>query len=351
MRGFRAVAALAVLAALLVPVTVQAADSPRQPGQPRSGPGGSDYSNSYRVHQGGLLDQGWYVFEPTSPLPKKAPVTIISHGYGEYDGYDMMKALIEHTVKHGSIVIYPRWQATPITPCPGPYYIDPCVKNTATAIKQAIRYLQGSTSRVQPDLTRASYFGFSFGGILTANMTNRWKALGLPKPRVIMLDDPHDGGLPLSGPNEPALDDSLTGIPADVLLECHSGAKGVMSKATFENSSCNAVFAKVPQIPTSRRSLVMSYDDAHGTPVLSSKHGVCAGGGTPSEGKETKVSLDAYDWNYCWRTWDALRDYAFKGTDKAYALGSTPEHRSLGKWSDGTPVKPLKIQTSGPIRP
>ena len=42
---------------------------------------------------------------------------------------------------------------------------------------------------------KTSYFGFSFGGIITANLTNRWRKLHLPKPRAIWLEDPHDGGL------------------------------------------------------------------------------------------------------------------------------------------------------------
>ena len=65
---------------------------------------------------------------------------------------------------------------------------------------------------MQPDLAKASYSGFSFGGIVTANMANRYKALRLPRPRAIFLDDPHDGGL--AGAGEPALDNSLAGIPS-----------------------------------------------------------------------------------------------------------------------------------------
>ena len=34
-----------------------------------------------------------------------------------------------------------------------------------------------------------------------------------------------------------------------------------------------------------------------------------------------------------------------------YALGNTPQHRNMGRWSDGTPIIPLKIQDAAPIRP
>ena len=151
----------------------------------------------------------WYVFEPIGPRPKKAPVAVIMHGYFEFSGYSQMAALIRHTVRKGTIVIYPRWQTDIATPCPGPIDIEPCIASAVNGIKGALSYLRSSPRHVQPRLRKASYFGFSFGGIITANLANRWKSLELPKPRAIFLDDPHDGAL--TGTDEPALDDDLGG--------------------------------------------------------------------------------------------------------------------------------------------
>jgi|tagenome__1003787_1003787.scaffolds.fasta_scaffold20977377_3 hypothetical protein len=312
-----------------------------QPAQPKSGPGGSDYAHaSWRVSSGGTGANAWYVFEPTRPRPAKAPVAIVMHGYYEFSGYGQMYELIQHTVRKGSIVIYPRWQTAIATPCPGPFNVEPCITSAVRGIRGALAYLRASRRRVQPDLGKASYFGFSFGGIVTANMANRYKALRLPRPRAIFLDDPHDGGL--AGVGEPALDNSLAGIPSDVRLECHSGAAGVISEPGKQDSSCNALFPKLRRIPKGNKSLVLTHTDAHGTPPLSSTHGVCAGG---------RGQADAYDWNFCWKVWDALRSCAYDGTDCRYALGNTPQHRSNGRWSDGTPVIPLKIQAAAPLRP
>jgi len=211
-------------------------------------------------------------------------------------------------------------------------------------IRGAISYLRSHRNRVQPDLRRTSYFGFSFGGIITANLANRYRSLALPRPRAILLDDPHDGGL--AGPGEPALDDSLAGIPRDVRFECHSGADGVISEPGKASSSCNAVFPKLAQIPKRNKDLVLTHTDAHGQPPLSSAHGVCSGGGIGSGGP-----ANAYDWNFCWKVWDALRSCAYTGTDCRYALGNTRQHRFLGRWSDGVPVLPLKIQKAAPIAP
>jgi hypothetical protein len=60
---------------------------------------------------------------------------------------------------------------------------------------------------------------------------------------------------------------------------------------------------------------------------------------------------DAYDWSFCWKVWEALRSCALQQRFCRYALGDTRRHRSLGRWSDGRPVTPLKVQDEAPILP
>jgi hypothetical protein len=325
----------------------QARAAATQPPQPTSGPGGSDYSHAdLRVSSGGSGNDAWYVFEPISPRPASAPLAIVMHGYFEFAGYDQMYALIRHSVLKGDVVIYPRWQTGIADPCPGPFNIEPCVASAVNGIRGALSYLRGSPSRVQPQLDRASYFGFSFGGIITANLANRYRSLDLPRPRAIFLDDPHDGGL--AGFGEPALDDSLSGIPSDTLVQCHSGADGVISEPGKGDSSCNAVFPKIGQIPKPNKDLVLTHTDAHGAPPLSSAHGVCAGPGSAAFGR---FAVDAYDWDFCWKVWDALQSCAYEPKDCSYALGNSHNHRFLGRWSDGQPITALTVQDEAPIRP
>jgi len=342
-KGLMSAAALACV--LFFATAAQAAVT--QPPQPKSGPGGSDYPHAgMRVSSGGSGSDAWYVFQPKGPRPERAPLAIVMHGYYEFAGYDSMEAFIEHTVRQGSVVIYPRWQTGIAEPCPGPYYIEPCLDSAVNGIHGAMGYLSSKPNAVRPERRRTSYFGFSFGGIITANLANRYRDLGLPKPRAIFLDDPHDGGL--NGPGEPALDDTLGGIPKSVKLECHSGAEGVISEPGKEGSSCNAVFSLLGGIPDRNKDLVMTRTDDHGEPALSSAHGVCAGGdpaATPFG------APNAYDWNFCWKVWDALRSCAYSGTDCGYALSDTRRHRSMGRWSDGRRVKPLTIQDDPPLRP
>jgi len=330
---------LATVVLLAAVSASQAAAAVTQPRQPRSGPGGSDYPHrGVRVHGGGSGSDAFFVFEPVRPRPRRAPLAIVMHGYFEYAGYGQMSALIRHTVRKGNVVIYPRWQTGGVEPCPGPFDIEPCVTSAVNGIRGGMKYLRAGKGRVRPRLDRTSYFGFSFGGVITANLANRYEALHLPDPRAIFLDDPHDGGL--AGAGEPALDDSLAGIPPTTLLQCHSGADGVIGEPGKGDSSCNAVFPKLGHIAPRNKDLVLTHTDAHGTPELSSKHGVCAG-----------TTADAYDWSFCWKVWDALRSCAYAGRDCRYALGDTPQHRSTGRWSDGVPVTPLEIQDAAPIGP
>jgi len=336
----RAAAAIIVawLALLSGPSWTSAAVT--QPSQPKAGPGGSKYSHGdWRVSSGGTGSDAWFVFEPIDPQPASAPVAVIMHGYFEFSGYDQMYELIRHTVRKGSIVIYPQWQTGVVTPCPGPYDIEPCMTSAVNGIRGALSHLQASADRVQPELDRASYFGFSFGGIITANLANRYASLGLPEPKAIFLDDPHDGGF--AGPDEPALDDSLAGIPSTVKLQCHTGATSV-SAPDGAVATCNAVFPRLGHIPKKNKDLVLTYDDAHGEPPLSSSHGVCAA---------YPGSADAYDWKFCWKVWDALRTCAYSRRGCQSALGNTRKHRSMGKWSDGEPIAPLKIKDVAPIAP
>jgi hypothetical protein len=332
------VLALAALAFALL--TGSAAAAVTQPPQPKSGPGGSDYSyRGWRVSSGGSGADAWYAFEPVGPKPRKAPLAIVMHGYYEFSGYDQMYDFIRHTVRKGSVVIYPRYQTGTAVPCPGPFDIEPCMRSASKGIRGALAHLRARGSRVQPQLRETSYFGFSFGGIITINLANRYRALHLPKPRAIFLDDPHDGGL--AGFDEPAVDDSLSGIPRTVKLQCHSGSQGVIGEPNTANGSCNAIFPKLWRIPKANKDLVLTRPDTHGDPGLSSLHGVCAA---------RKGAADDYDWNFCWKVWDGLRDCAYHGTHCGYALGNTARHRSNGRWSDGVPVVPLKIQDAAPIR-
>jgi hypothetical protein len=320
-----------------------------QPAQPSSGPGGSEYAHGdWIISSGGTGADAWYVFQPADPRPASAPVVMMLHGYGEYAGHDYAYQFIRHTVRKGNVVIYPRWQTGATVPCPGPFNIEPCITSATTGILDGIAWLQADpANRVQPELDKATYFGFSFGGIITANLGNRHVSLGLPEPRAIFLEEPHDGGL--TAPGEPALDDSLAGIPSTTLFNCIVGDVGVITQPGKAGSSCNAVLPMLGHIPAANKDIVLAYSDTYGSTDVSAVHGLCGSSANPNANPFTV--LDALDYYGCWKIFDALRSCALSGTYCEYALGNTIEHRYLGLWSDGVPIRVLKVQDNAPIAP
>ena len=124
-------------------------------------------------------------------------------------------------------------------------------------------------------------------------------------------------------------------------LQCHSGADGVIAEANKANSQLQRHLPEARPHPEANKDLVLTDTDTHGEPPSPPGTG-CARDSGPA---------DAYDWNFCWKVWDALRSCAYSATNCRYALGNTRQHRSNGRWSDGVPVTPLKIQDAAPIRP
>ena len=55
------------------------------------------------------------------------------------------------------------------------------------------------------------------------------------------------------------------------------------------------------------------------------------------------MMVNALDYYGTWKLFDALCDAAFYGKNREYALGNTQQQRYMGVWSDGVPVKELKV--------
>ena len=293
---------------------------PAPPGQPPDGPGGSDYAHtSYTVVERGLGDRKYWVYQPAEPQPAQAPVVVFLHGWGALSPNPYLFWL-EHLVQKGNIVIYPKYQASWLTPT------DTFTENAIDAVKDALNWLERDPGRVKPDRTKFAILGHSYGGAITVNMAHRWQSAGLPQPRAIMPVQPgtEDGGIDNI--------DSLSDIPSSVLMNCHVGSDDEVAGREV----CDIIWDRTGHIPAANRDYVVMYSDDYGEPDLDADHH--APTGSPN-GRE----VDALDWYGFWKDFDALRDCAFYGTNCAYGVGDTPEHRFMGFWSDGTPVRELQI--------
>ncbi len=238
----------------------------------------------------------------------------------------------------GNVVIYPRWQTGVADPVPRPVRHRAVHDVGGERHPRRARVPARGRSRVQPRARRTSYFGFSFGGIITANLANRYRRCGLPKPRAIFLDDPHDGGL--NGVGEPALDDSLAGIPST--REARSATRAPRASSpepSKADGSCNAVFPKLRAHPGAEQG-------PRADPRRRARHAGAVAAARRL--RRAAGAADAYDWNFCWKVWDALRSCAYCGHVAAATRSATRrKHRSNGRWSDGVPITPLKIQDGG----
>ncbi|HEX6649582.1 MAG TPA: alpha/beta hydrolase, partial [Pyrinomonadaceae bacterium] len=154
------------------------------PLQPDSGPGGKQSPHASviknRYDKGG---QEYWIYEPDSPKPRSAPVIVFLHGWGGMNPL-YYGAWLDHLVKRGNIVIYPRYQQNLLTP------IGDFTPNTIHAVKDAIDRLKTEPGHVTADLSRFATVGHSLGGVLAANVAALASESGLPRVSAVMSVEP-----------------------------------------------------------------------------------------------------------------------------------------------------------------
>lgn len=322
-------APLCPLIAVLVSAAL-AAQAPKPPEQPKSGPGGSDYAHKRVVsHVYGQGVEQYWLLEPAEPTPKSAPLIVFNHGWlGMYPAVYL--GWLHHVVRRGSIVVFPRYQENAFTP---PWTFAP---NAIAAVKHAIEELK-KPGHVTPDLDKFALIGHSAGGAMTADIAALAAREKLPKPKAILILQPGRGLRGAKSPLFPPAD--YAKIPADTLLLVVVGADDIV----VGDITAKEIFQGVPQIPADSKDFIVVQTDRHGSPPLVADHiSPCAplNPGPLLMGQ----GCNALDYYAYWKLFDALTDFAFSGKHKQFALGNTPEQRFMGKWSDGTPVRELVVR-------
>src|SRR5678816_3915646 len=149
---------------ILFSLNIVSSQSVTPPSQPQTGPGGKQYTHaSVTKNRYGKGGQEYWIYEPDSPKPRTAPVIVFLHGWG---GMNPMYygAWIDHLVKRGNIVIYPRYQANLLTP------IKDFTPNTISAVKDAVNRLKTGKGHATADFIRFAAVGHSLGGLLAATV-------------------------------------------------------------------------------------------------------------------------------------------------------------------------------------
>lgn len=330
------------------------------PAQPAKGPGGKEYSHTAVIKN--RYEQGvkeYWIYEPDQPKPTSAPVIVFLHGWSAMDPA-VYGAWIDHLVKRGNIVIYPRYQADLKTP------LKDFTANAIDAIQNAINRLQNEPDHVRPDLSKFAVAGHSVGGLLTANVAALAQENGLPQIEAMMSVEPGRTWNPGTRGNVPLAD--LSKIPPKTLLLAVVGDKDRLARDT----DAKRVYYEAKNVQADNKDFITLVSDDHGTPPLIAHHGAPTAfdstydNGERSDGSsmlherlkekmrewqngndETEISaehlINALDFYGTWKLFDGLCDAAFYGKNREYALGNTAQQRNMGVWSDGIQVKQLVV--------
>ena len=340
---------------VLFSLTIFSFQGPVPPSQPASGPGGKQAAHAgVTKNRYGSGGQEYWIFEPHSPKPASSPLIVLLHGWGGMNPL-YYGAWIDHLVKRGNIVVYPRYQASLLTS------ITDFTPNTLHAIKDAITRLQTEPGHVKPDLKKFATVGHSLGGILAANVAALASESGLPRVSAVMSVEP---GITESPINIPLAD--LKKIPAETLLLAVAGDQDTLVR----DYDAKRIYYESTRVPASNKDFITLVSDSHGTPGLQASHRAptamdkaydsgegfgggpaqAIGGRTIDAARQTDrrdrletMMINALDFYGIWKLFDGLCDAAFYGKNREYALGNTPQQRFMGVWSDGVPVKELKV--------
>jgi len=313
----------------LIATATAAGEKPTPPAQPTSGYGGSTYAHAKVVchtYEEGVKQ--FWVFEPAEPRPETAPLVVFNHGWmglkpSTYEGW------VNHLVRRGHIVIYPRYQNSAMT-LPLTF-----TRNAIDAVKGALEELK-KDGHVRPDLERFAIVGHSAGGAITADMAARAAKEGLPAPKALMVATPGRGMVNARSRFFPPAD--YRHIPRDIYALVLAADEDLV----VGDGSAKDIYRGLSHIDPDRRDYITVRTDRHGSPPFLADHpGPCS----PVRPHPiiTGRRTNAVDYYVYWRLCDALLDVAFNGADSKHCLGNTPEQRFTGRWSDGAPIKELVV--------
>ena len=303
----------------LLLATVGFCEPPSPPDQPSEGPGGAKYAHaSMRESQHGSGGEEYWIFEPEAPSATNAPLIIFLHGFSVMDPYGY-RGWIEHLVRRGNVVIYPRYQESLLTK-PIDFHT-----NTLAAVRAAMTTLK-EAGRTKVDLERVAAVGHSAGAVLAMRYASVAGDEHLPVPKAAAIVQPGQG--PKNGLAVLAMP-ATEKLPAQLRLIVAVGDKDTI----VGEGSARRIWRETLGIK--ERAYVKVQTDLHGEPRLRAGH--------LSPMAADLELADALDWFGWWRLFDAACESAFAGKP----LRLDP---AMGNWSDGQPMKPLVIEmdSAGP---
>ncbi len=356
------------------------------PGQAAKGPGGADYAIASVIKKAyGFGSAQGIVFRPADPpgaFVKARPVVVLVHGWGAVSP-KWYGAWIEHLVRRGNIVVYPRYQEAG-----GGTAYNEVTGEAVKGIRTALDAL-AATPGVTADLTKVAYIGHNAGAIIAANLAARAATDGLPVPRAVLALMPTR--VPTDTKTRAVALTDLTGLDPSVNMITVTGDRDTVSG---EAGARAILRASAVALKADHRLLIRINSDNHGQPPLVAAHYSAAAPDdaydlariedamkTPPpeapvvhrdkaaeraarEEARRKASerwwlarqeqqdmqlmemqkVDAFDHYGVWRTVDIALERTLAGGD-AQSVRRDPRIYDMGLWTDGWPIKRLTVES------
>jgi dienelactone hydrolase len=358
----RSLTALVFLGSCLAAPVAMAATPP---GQPRQGPGGSDYKITEVVKRGiGTVSSGAYVFHGDD-TPASRPVVVFFHSWGAVNPA-LYGGFIDHLARKGHLVIFPRFQEVNRSrPADATARAEALIHDALTAL--------ANDPQARPDLDRIAFIGHSAGVPISLNVAAGAEETKLPAPKLIFGLVP--GGIASSEKERGIMLRDLSTVNDQTLLITMSGDREHLPS----DRASRRIFEATSAIPATRKLFMRASSDDHGYPALTA---TLAFPGSPKpdydaaaiklqpdpprdpkqkntwkwsadmalSGPQTILTqqlgnngTDSLDYLALWKTFEMAADAAFTGKD-ATVLARDPKFVDMGNWSDGWPVRRLSAQ-------
>jgi acetyl esterase/lipase len=241
-------------------------------------------------------------------------------------------AWIDHLVRHGQIVIFPRYQ-NDVGTLPQDF-----LPNALASVRDGLAALTAGVGHVRPDTTRFALIGHSAGGNLAAQIAAVASDphAEIPSPRALCVVMP--------GELIPSRQPSLDRIPGSTLLLVIVGEEDLV----VGDLRARQIFTGATSIPRARRRFVLFRSDRHGFPPLIADHTAPTGvnhrldngEGVFRSLQKSFGDVNALDRAGFWRMTDMTLEAAYDGKTLDDVTRDLERFRHLGYWSDGRRVIP-----------
>ena len=292
--------------------TTSATTTATPPGQPSHGPGGSQHRHAaVRSIEVAGAASAVTIFTPAQPTPARAPVVVFTQGVGPDD----YRGWIDHLVRHGSIVVFQNQPFRTVG-----------LRERRAGLVDGLRAALQTLDRpghVRPQPGNLVVVGHSIGAVMAAQLAADAPSQRLPRPRAVFALQP-----PPEDQNSLRL---LRRIPPSTLLLVLASDQD----ERVGEEGAKQLWAALGHLPPANRDYVRVRSDKRGSVPLRANHlfPLSSAANPP----------DALDYFGAWKLLDGLQRCATARRSCEFALGATPQQRSMGRWSDGSPVQPLEI--------